>query len=147
MRLNIYLLVVVIETKPNTINTGHVLATYYTTYITILCQVGYCWPRFTIVWNITIRLSILYHMQYQSVQQKQVYSQQNLSSEQRALIKTRTIQSMSITRVLKLLLVRYVTFSPHSTLIPEELELEVAHTFHYYLTPVVYSHFLRCLCY
>jgi hypothetical protein len=86
-------------------------------------------------------------MQYQSVQQKQVYSQQNLSSDQRALIKTRTIQSMSITRVLKLLLVRYVTFSPHSTLIPEELELEVAHTFHYYLTPVVYSHFLRCLCY
>jgi hypothetical protein len=54
---------------------------------------------------------------------------------------------MSITRVLKLLLVRYVTFSPHSTLIPEELKLEVVHNFHYYLTPVVYSHFLRCLCY
>ena len=53
-------------------------------------------------------------MQYQCVQQNKVYSQQNLYSEQRALMKTRTMQRMSITRVLNLLLVRYVTF--HHTL-------------------------------
>jgi hypothetical protein len=48
---------------------------------------------------------------------------------------------MIITRVLKLLLVRYVDFEEQSTLIPEELELEVVSDFHL-LTPVVYSHFL-----
>jgi tetratricopeptide (TPR) repeat protein len=76
---------------------------------------------------------------------EKVYYQQNLSSEQYALIKTKTMQSMSITRVLKLLLVRVVDFIQQSTLIPEELELEVAH-FPYSLTPVVYSHFLSFLC-
>jgi hypothetical protein len=73
------------------------------------------------------------------------YYQENLSSEQYALIKTKTIQSISITRVLKLLLVRDVFFIPQSTLIPEELELEVAHL-PYSLPPVVYSHFLSFLC-
>ena len=55
------------------------------------------------------------------------------------------MQSLSITRVLKLLLVRHVTFTRQSTLIPEELELEVVNV-HHYLPPVVYSHFLRLLC-
>jgi hypothetical protein len=49
------------------------------------------------------------------------------TGEQYALMKTKTLQSISITRVLKLLLVRDVFFIPQSTLIPEELELEVAH--------------------
>jgi hypothetical protein len=53
---------------------------------------------------------------------------------------------MIITRVLKLLLVRYVQFKPQSTLIPEELELEVVNDCHV-LPLVVYSHFLRFLCY
>jgi tetratricopeptide (TPR) repeat protein len=74
------------------------------------------------------------------------FYQKNLSSEQCALIKTRTIQSISITRVLKLLLVRDVQFRQQSTLIPEELELEVVNGGHF-LPPVVYSHFLRFLCY
>ena len=52
---------------------------------------------------------------------------------------------MSITRVLKLLVVRDLFFIPHSALIPEELELEVAHLL-YSLSPVVYSHFLSFLC-
>jgi hypothetical protein len=77
---------------------------------------------------------------------EKVYYQQNLSSEQYALIKTKTIQSMSITRVLKLLLVRDVEFALQSTLIPEELELEVVNNGHT-MPPVVYSHFLRFLCY
>ena len=76
---------------------------------------------------------------------EKVYCQLDLSNEQYALIKTRTIQSISITRVLKLLLVRYVWFTPQSTLIPEELELDVVNGYHY-LPPVVYSHFLRFLC-
>jgi hypothetical protein len=71
---------------------------------------------------------------------------ENLSNEQYVLIKTKTIQSMSITRVLKLLLVRTVDFMPQSTLIPEELELEVARL-PSNLPPVVYSHFtLGFLC-
>jgi hypothetical protein len=53
---------------------------------------------------------------------------------------------MIITRVLKLLHVRDVQFKQQSTLIPEELELEVVSDFHL-LPPVVYSHFLRFLCY
>jgi tetratricopeptide (TPR) repeat protein len=77
---------------------------------------------------------------------EKVYMQTNLSNEQYALIKTRTIQSISITRVLKLLLVRDVQFRQQSTLIPEELELEVVNGGHF-LPPVVYSHFLRFLCY
>jgi hypothetical protein len=76
---------------------------------------------------------------------EKVYYQKNLSSEQYALIKTKTMQSISITRVLKLLLVRNVVFMPQSTMIPEELELEVAHL-PFSLTPVVYSHFLSFLC-
>jgi tetratricopeptide (TPR) repeat protein len=74
------------------------------------------------------------------------FYQKNLSSEQCALIKTRTIQSMRITRVLKLLLVRCVEFAQESTLIPEELELEVGNGGHS-LPPVVCSHFIRFLCY
>jgi hypothetical protein len=77
---------------------------------------------------------------------EKVYFQKNLSSEQYALMKTKTIQSMIITRVLKLLHVRDVQFKQQSTLIPEELELEVVSDFHL-LPPVVYSHFLRFLCY
>jgi tetratricopeptide (TPR) repeat protein len=77
---------------------------------------------------------------------EKVYYQENLSSEQYALIKTKTIQSMSIIRVLKLLLVRLGNFKRQSTLIPEELELEVVNDTHV-LSPVVYSHFLRFLCY
>ena len=77
---------------------------------------------------------------------EKVYKEKNLSSEQCALIKTKTIQSMSISRVLKLLLVRAVTFPLQSTLIPEELELDVVNDDHF-LPPVVYSHFLRFLCY
>jgi hypothetical protein len=76
---------------------------------------------------------------------EKVYYQKNLSSEQYALIKTKTMQSISITRVLKLLLVRLVVFKQQSTLIPEELELEVAHL-PSILPPVVYSHFLSFLC-
>jgi len=53
---------------------------------------------------------------------------------------------MNIPRVLKLVLVRTVDFIPQSTLIPEELELEVINVSHL-LPPVVYSHFLRFLCY
>jgi hypothetical protein len=75
---------------------------------------------------------------------EKVYYQENLSSEQYALIKTKTIQSMSIIRVLKLLLVRLGNFKRQSTLIPEELELEVVNDTHV-LSPVVYSHFLRFL--
>jgi tetratricopeptide (TPR) repeat protein len=77
---------------------------------------------------------------------EKVYYQENLSNEQYALIKTKTIQSMSITRVLKLLFARVVEFKRQSTLFPEELELEVVNGGHY-LPPVVYSHFLRFLCY
>ena len=73
------------------------------------------------------------------------YSKENLSSEHYALIKTRTMQSIRITRVLKLLLVRIVTFTLQSKLIPQELELEVDNCIHC-LPPVVYSHVLRFLC-
>jgi hypothetical protein len=47
---------------------------------------------------------------------EKVYYQENLSSEQYALIKTKTMQSISITRVLKLLLVKDVNFIQQSTL-------------------------------
>jgi hypothetical protein len=77
---------------------------------------------------------------------EKVYYQNNLSSEQYALIKTKTIHSMSILRVLKLLNVKLVDFKRQSTLIPEELELEVVNDSHL-LSPVEYSHFLRFLCY
>ena len=78
--------------------------------------------------------------------EKFFYQENYLSSEQCALIKTRMIQSMSITRVLKLLLIRYDDFITQSTLIPEELELEVGNGCHS-LPPVVCSHFIRFLCY
>jgi hypothetical protein len=45
---------------------------------------------------------------------EKLYYQKNLSSEQYALLKTKTIQSMSITRVIKLLLVRGIYFIPQS---------------------------------
>ena len=77
---------------------------------------------------------------------EKVYYQKNLSREQYALIKNKTIHSMSIIRVLKLLLVRLGYFKRQSTLIPEELELEVVNNRHV-LSPVAYSHFLRFLCY
>ena len=77
---------------------------------------------------------------------EKVYGTNNLSNEQYALIKTKTIQSISITRVLKVLLVRPNFFIPQSTLIPEELELEVVNGSHL-LSPLIYSHFLRFLCY
>jgi hypothetical protein len=71
--------------------------------------------------------------------------QKNLSDWQYELIKTRTVQSLGITNILKLLRVSFVDFIPHSTLIPVELELEVANQ-PFILPPVVYSHFLLCLC-
>jgi tetratricopeptide (TPR) repeat protein len=77
---------------------------------------------------------------------EKVYNQKNLSREQYALIKTKTMQSMSIIRVLRLLRVRTVVFALQCTLIPEELELDVVNDNHF-LPPVVYSHFLRFLCY
>ena len=76
---------------------------------------------------------------------EKVYYQQNLSNEQYALIKTKTIQSISITRILKLLLVREVVFTEESTLIPAELYLEVVNDIHC-LPPVVYSNFMSFLC-
>ena len=76
---------------------------------------------------------------------EKVYYEENLSNEQYALIKTKTPQSISITRVLKLFLVRYVNFTRQSTLTPEELELEVVNGLHH-LPPVAYSHFMCFLC-
>jgi tetratricopeptide (TPR) repeat protein len=73
------------------------------------------------------------------------YYQENLSDWQYELIKTSTIQSLGITNILKLLRVSSVMFIPHSTLIPDELELEVVNNPHC-LPPVVYSHFLLFLC-
>jgi hypothetical protein len=48
---------------------------------------------------------------------EKVYDPENLSNEQYVLMKTKTIQSMIITRVLKLLLVRGIYFIQQSTLI------------------------------
>jgi hypothetical protein len=76
---------------------------------------------------------------------EKVYCQNNLSDWQFDLIKTRTVLILGIANILKLLRVRFVDFIPHSTLIPEELELEVANQ-PFILPPVVYSHFLLCLC-
>jgi hypothetical protein len=77
---------------------------------------------------------------------EKVYTQQqNLSNEQYALIKTKTIQSISITRVLRLLFVSDVIFTKESTLIPPELYLEVVNVIHC-LPPVVYSNFMSFLC-
>ena len=76
---------------------------------------------------------------------EKVYCQNNLSDWQFDLIKTRTVLILGIANILKLLRARFVDFIPHSTLIPEELELEVANQ-PFILPPVVYSHFLLCLC-
>ena len=73
---------------------------------------------------------------------EKVYHQTN---EHYALIKTKTIQSISITRILKLLLVGHVLFTKESTLIPVELYLEVVNGIHF-LSPVVYSNFMSFLC-
>jgi tetratricopeptide (TPR) repeat protein len=76
---------------------------------------------------------------------EKVFYQKNVTDWQYELIKTRTVQNLGITNILKLLRVRMVRFTPQSTLIPEELELEVVNSFHI-LPPVVYSHFLLFLC-
>jgi hypothetical protein len=76
---------------------------------------------------------------------EKVYGQDNLSDWQYELIKTSAIQSLGITNILKLLRVSIFGFMQHSTLIPVELELEVANQ-PFLLPPVVYSHFLLCLC-
>ena len=76
---------------------------------------------------------------------EKVCYQENLTDWQYELIKTRTVQSLGITNILKLLRVRFVRFAMQSTLIPEELELEVVNDL-CILSPVVYSHFLLFLC-
>jgi tetratricopeptide (TPR) repeat protein len=76
---------------------------------------------------------------------EKVYYQENLTDWQYELIKTRTVQSLGITNILKLLHVRDVIFMEQSTLIPEEIELEVVNCC-YSIPPVVYSHFLLFLC-
>ena len=77
--------------------------------------------------------------------QEKVCCQDKLSDWQYDLIKTRTVQSLGITNILRLLRVSHVFFTTKSALIPEELELEVVNGEHY-LPPVVYSHFLLFLC-
>ena len=67
---------------------------------------------------------------------EKVYGQENLSDWQYELIRAKTVQSLGIANILKL---------PQSTLIPVELELEVANQ-PFILPPVVYSQFLLCLC-
>ena len=76
---------------------------------------------------------------------EKVYGQKDLSDWQYELIKTRTVQILGITNILKLLRVSFVDFIPHSSLIPVELELEVTNQ-PFILPPVVYSQFLLCLC-
>jgi tetratricopeptide (TPR) repeat protein len=76
---------------------------------------------------------------------EKVYNQENVTDWQYELIKTRTVQSLGITIILKLLRVSFVLFTSQSTLIPEELELEVVNSLHI-VPPVVYSHFLQFLC-
>ena len=76
---------------------------------------------------------------------EKVYGETNLSDWQYELIKTRTVQSLGITNILKLLRFSFVRFSLQSTLIPEELELGFFNGVHQ-LPPVAYSHFLLFLC-
>jgi hypothetical protein len=52
-----------------------------------------------------------------------VYNQPNLTDWQYDLVKTRTVKSLEITNILKLLSVSDAIFTPQFTLIPEELEL------------------------
>ena len=76
---------------------------------------------------------------------EKVYNQEHVTDWQYELFKTGTIQSLGITNIIQLLSVRIVGFRQQSTLIPEELELEVVNN-SYILPPVVYSHFLLFLC-
>ena len=76
---------------------------------------------------------------------EKVYYKKNVTDCQYELIKTRTVQRLGITSILKLLRISNVIFTPQSTLIPEELELEVVNDLHM-LPPVEYSHFLLFLC-
>jgi tetratricopeptide (TPR) repeat protein len=76
---------------------------------------------------------------------EKVYYQGNLTDWQYELIKTRPVQSLGITNILKLLHVRDVIFMEQSTLIPEEIELGLVNC-SYTIPPVVYSHFLLFLC-
>jgi len=50
---------------------------------------------------------------------EKVYNQPNLSDWPYDLVKTRTVQSLEITNILKLLSVSNAIFTPQSTLIPE----------------------------
>ena len=84
-------------------------------------------------------------MHYQSVHQKKIFYQEIFSDRQYELIKTRTVQSLSATQILKLVRVSSVEFTRQSPLIPEELDLEVANGTHY-LPPVAHSYFLLFLC-
>jgi tetratricopeptide (TPR) repeat protein len=76
---------------------------------------------------------------------EKVHFQENVTDWQYELFKTRTVQSLSITNILKLLSVSFVIFTRQSTLIPEELQLEVVNSI-YIVPPVVYSYFLLFLC-
>ena len=87
---------------------------------------------------------IIFHALSKCTPEK-VYYQDNVTDWQYELIKTSTIQSLGITNILKLLRVSVVMFTPQSTLIPKELELEVVNDI-YFLPPVVYSYFLLFLC-
>jgi glutathionyl-hydroquinone reductase len=74
-------------------------------------------------------LYIIYYALSKCTPEK-VYDQDNLTDWQYELFKTKTVQSLEITRILKLLRVRYVLFTTQSTLIPEELKLEVVNDSH-----------------
>ena len=65
-------------------------------------------------------------MHYQSVHQNKVFHQEIFSDWQYELIKTRTVQRLSATQILKLSRVSSIEFTRQSPLIPEELDLEVA---------------------
>lgn len=73
------------------------------------------------------------------------YCQRNLSDWEYDLVKIRVVQNLRITNILKIVCVNGVIFTQQSTLIPEELELEVANGAQY-IPPVVYSNFLLFLC-
>jgi hypothetical protein len=89
-------------------------------------------------------LYIIYYALSKCTPEK-VYSQKNLSDWQYELIKTRTVELLGITNILKLLIANCVVFTTPSTLIPEELVLEVVNGLRI-LPPVVYSLFLLFLC-
>ena len=89
-------------------------------------------------------LYIIYYALSKCTPEK-VYYQMNLSDWQYELIKTRTVERLGITNILKLLFAKCVVFTTPSTLIPEELVLEVVNDL-CILPPVVYSFFLLFLC-